>query len=304
MLLARRPFSLFPLPSYPIPPDSGSLSGTCSQISNNDSPPQFSFHAMSLEFDDMPGMGMGVMSKDLSVGALLVCEIASAILFGVLTVQCGIYFDRYKQDKKGLRTLVYTIWFLEFLHQMFSAWWTYQIGIQEFGNMMFMMKSGWRVGAESAAMTLTALIVQLFYARRGYLLNRSLWPISLLVTILAFVAFGAGMAASIEMITLPYFGDFMYYMWLQEIWFSSEAATDLLVALIVVYSLGAVKKSGYSSTESGLWRLIMYTISNGVLTSILAFAVIALFKLLPNTLTHPGVAFLLSRVYSNSLLAS
>ncbi|KAF8311102.1 hypothetical protein DL93DRAFT_1520258 [Clavulina sp. PMI_390] len=51
--------------------------------------------------------------------------------------------------------------------------------------------------------TLNAALVQLFYARRGYLLNRSLWPLSLISVILALTSLGMGLGLTIELVTIP-----------------------------------------------------------------------------------------------------
>lgn len=45
---------------------------------------------MDLTRREMPGMGMGLMDLDLSVGVLVLCVMLSAVLFGFLTVQVRI----------------------------------------------------------------------------------------------------------------------------------------------------------------------------------------------------------------------
>lgn len=46
---------------------------------------------MDLTRREMPGMGMGLMDLDLSVGVLVLCVMLSAVLFGFLTVQVRIW---------------------------------------------------------------------------------------------------------------------------------------------------------------------------------------------------------------------
>lgn len=45
---------------------------------------------MDLTRREMPGMGMGLMDLELSVGVLVLCVMLSAIFFGFLTVQVRI----------------------------------------------------------------------------------------------------------------------------------------------------------------------------------------------------------------------
>ncbi|KAF8310860.1 hypothetical protein DL93DRAFT_1564683 [Clavulina sp. PMI_390] len=98
-------------------------------------------------------------------------------------------------------------------------------------------------------------------------------------------------------------GDFPGFEWLKKLWILSEAATDLLVALIVVYSLKVKRKAAHFRKDV-LQRLIVYTISNGLLTSTLAITSFALFQFLPQDGLYPGINLVLARVYANSVVAS
>lgn len=64
-----------------------------------------------------------------------------------------------------------------------------------------------------------------------------------------------------------------FLQWLQASWFSSAAAADIMVSLIVVSSLKGTR-TGWKVTSDGLWSLITYTISTGALTSAMAVVVI------------------------------
>ncbi|KAF8321584.1 hypothetical protein DL93DRAFT_2163194 [Clavulina sp. PMI_390] len=93
-------------------------------------------------------------------------------------------------------------------------------------------------------------------------------------------------------------------IWINYLWFTSAAATDLLVAFIVVLSLGATRYSYSPDAQRGLRKLIIYTISNGILTSIVAMAGVVLTFVGPPSWIQPGLTVVLARLYSNSLLAS
>ncbi|KAF8310859.1 hypothetical protein DL93DRAFT_1564820 [Clavulina sp. PMI_390] len=244
----------------------------------------------------------GHRNNFLSLGAWLVCEIVSSILFGILTIQCALYFNRFRNDNWGFKALVSVSWFLELLNQTFTLWWTYQVQVRNFGHLAAELKYGWTLGATCSVMSFNAALVQLFFARRGYLLNPSIWPLPLLSVFLAFLAFFAGMTTSIKMMIAS--GEFPGYEWLKKLWILSEAATDILVALVVVHSLGTRRKAAHLSTQGGLQRLIFYTMSNGLLTSILALIVFALFQFVAQLGAYPGVNLVLARIYANSLVTS
>ncbi|KAF8310861.1 hypothetical protein DL93DRAFT_2084045 [Clavulina sp. PMI_390] len=173
------------------------------------------------------------------------------------------------------------------MNQTFTLWWTYQVQIRNFGQPVAKIKFGWTLGAICSIISVNGFLVQLFFARRGFLLNPSNWPLSLLSVALATSAFMAGMITSVKMMLVS--GDFQGYEWLKVLWILSEAATDLLVAFIVVYSLSARRKAAYFGTKGGLQRLMLYTISNGLLTSILAITSFVLFQFVPQYGLYPGV---------------
>ncbi|KAF8321573.1 hypothetical protein DL93DRAFT_1427276 [Clavulina sp. PMI_390] len=240
----------------------------------------------------------------VSIGVWLVCEIVSSVLFGVLTVQCSFYFSRFPNDKWGYKALVSLSWLLEFFNEIFTLWWTYELQIHDFGLVALKPKFEWMPGLLCAITSVNAVLAQLFFARRGYLLSHSVWPLSLFSVALAVLGFVAGIMVSVELITGSVSGDLPEDKWIKSLWTLSEAIADILVASIVVYSLSARRKAAYTSIRKGVGRLMVYTISNGLLTSILALVEFGLFPFLPQSGAHPGFGLVLGRIYANSLLAS
>ncbi|KAF8321588.1 hypothetical protein DL93DRAFT_1433358 [Clavulina sp. PMI_390] len=263
-------------------------------------------HAIPL-LEHSPCMTVSIVSTlqtnvFVSTGVWLVCEILSSILFGILTVQCFFYFDRFRRDKWVLKSLVVLSWALELSNQVVAAWWSYEVQVRNFIERAVVTNCVWAPGAMCAITSINAAILQLYFARRGYLLNASLWPLSLIAVALALLAFISGLIVSGNMMSM--LGDFPEVRWLNKLWVLTEAVTDLLVAGIVVYSLSGRRKVAYTSNRSGVERLMIYTISNGLLTSFLALLVFVLVEFLPHLGAYPGVTLVLARVYANSLLAS
>ncbi|KAF8321587.1 hypothetical protein DL93DRAFT_1432872 [Clavulina sp. PMI_390] len=238
----------------------------------------------------------------VSIGVWLVCEILSSILFGILTVQCFFYFDRFRRDKWGLKALVVLSWVLELSNQFFTVWWSYEVQVRGFIKKAMVTDFMWTPGAICAVTSINAVLVQMFFARRGYLLNPSMWPLSLIAVVLSLVACISGLIVSVKMMTV--LEDFPEGKWLKKLWVISEAITDVLVAGIVVYSLSGRRKVAYTGNRGGVERLMIYTITNGLLTSFLALLVFFLVGFLPHLGAYPGATLVLARVYANSLLAS
>ncbi|KAF8312701.1 hypothetical protein DL93DRAFT_1299455 [Clavulina sp. PMI_390] len=228
---------------------------------------------------------------NLNLGAWLVSKLVSTILFGVLTVQCAFYWNRYQRDQWGLKSLVVTAWILDFANELSMSFWTYLAIIRHFGDLTFMMEeSEWPITTMCIFVSTLALMAQFFYTRRAYLLNKSLWPLCLLSLSLSVLSFISGIALGIEVVAIPNYRN-SRYAWMREVWLISEAATDVLVSCIVVYALTTRRVAASGTVKRGLRRLILYTISDGLLTTVVAVALLILFFLLPNTWTHNGLTF-------------
>ncbi|KAF8311100.1 hypothetical protein DL93DRAFT_1519937 [Clavulina sp. PMI_390] len=250
-----------------------------------------------------------LVDKGLYIGVWLACEIVSTVLFGILTVQSTIYFHQYKNDKQWLKALVCVVWVFELLNQIISVCATYQVLIQNFGP-VFVFSSEWASVAMGLLGVSNAVLVQLFYARRAYLLNKSRWSLSLTCVIAALISFGLGFGTTIELVTMPqtqkaldhkvnhligwlFFANqliigplpILLHQWLKEFWYIGEITTDLTIALVVAHALRvSAREYGYSSSEKGFRGLVLYTVANGFLTSIIMIMAIVLVRTpLPTT---------------------
>ncbi|KAF8321585.1 hypothetical protein DL93DRAFT_1432273 [Clavulina sp. PMI_390] len=244
-------------------------------------------------------------NQDLYIGAWLIGVIVSTILFGILTIQCMFYLNRFKRDRWFFKALVLIVWSLDLIIISLGALWTYLAILRNFGDDSGVFRSAqWTIAPACVDISLNGFLVQLFFARRGYLLNRSLWMISLSAVILATLSFVSGITFTVIMRIVVQDHGSAVYAWLNYLWFTSAAATDLLVALIVVFSLGANSHSYSFHAKRGLRKLMIYTISNGILTSVVAVAGVVLAFVVPPSWIQPALSFVLARLYSNSLLAS
>ncbi|KAF8321568.1 hypothetical protein DL93DRAFT_2093579 [Clavulina sp. PMI_390] len=273
----------------------------------------------------MPGPPI---NKNLWMGAWLVCQIVAAVLFGILTVQCMFYFDRFKQDKRGFKVLVslpvhlsrecrspqYGKHFpynrpdkshietsdsattfpdslprtLDFLIQIFSLCWITIVVSRHYGDMGYMGRSPWAIAP---------VCIVVFRDRYGRFNLSYDW--NLIQSFRSFF-YSTPLNTDRSRVTIPHEG--VLNTWLKDFWFTAEAATDILVALIVVYSLRAGKFANSYNGKQGLRRLVVYTISNGLVTSVVAVVILVLESCSGSyPLTHTLV---LIQLYSNSLLAS
>jgi len=82
-----------------------------------------------------------------------------------------------------------------------------------------------------------------------------------------------------------------------------DAACDSFITLTLVYYLHT-SRTGFKRTESLINRLITWTINTGLLTSIFAIADFICILTMESNLVYVGVFFVVSKLYTNSILAS
>lgn len=151
---------------------------------------------------------------------------------------------------------------------------------------------------------MTAAVVQLFFARRFWLLKeRKGWAVSLLMVILALGGLGCGICLGSLMYTLPRFSDVVNYLPVITCWQACSTACDIVITFSVSWALWN-SKTGFKSTDRLIGKLMVWTINTGALTSILALINIVSFLTTRDTLIYLAAHFILTKLYTNSMLAS
>lgn len=77
---------------------------------------------------------------------------------------------------------------------------------------------------------------------------------------------------------------------------------DVAIAASLCYLL-ATSRTGFSSTDSFITKLVGYTISTGCLTSICSMAIIITSAVMPTNFIFIALQFLVTKLYANSFIA-
>ncbi|KAJ8581619.1 hypothetical protein M405DRAFT_751470, partial [Rhizopogon salebrosus TDB-379] len=80
------------------------------------------------------------------------------------------------------------------------------------------------------------------------------------------------------------------------------ALVDFIIASSLCY-IFATSRTGFSSMDSFLTKLMVYTINTGCLTSICSMTAIITCAVMPRTFIYMAVEFLVAKLYVNSFLA-
>ncbi|KAJ7347626.1 hypothetical protein DFH08DRAFT_1080498 [Mycena albidolilacea] len=230
---------------------------------------------------------------DSSNGALLIGVLVSTFFQGVLSVQAYIYYENFPEDPLSLKALVGFVWTLDFVHLVLISHAMYYYLVTNWGNV--------------AALGLTTIELDLHLA---YFLHR-VWRFSnrnkLLTGVLttgctATLVLDLLLAA--QTIAGRYSTKIAPSSKRQSIAvFSTGGANDLAIALVLCWYMQR-RKSEFDRTKFVLTRIIRFTVSTGLVTSLLALGTLAAYVGSPDTFIWLAMYVSLGRMYTNALLAT
>ncbi|KAH9083779.1 hypothetical protein EDB83DRAFT_2563621 [Lactarius deliciosus] len=235
-------------------------------------------------------------------GAAFVGLLVSTTLFGLTIVQTWMYFWHYwKKDPKALKFFVAFITVMDTLHTILCAYVVYWYLVLNFGNFESLGSSMWAMNIQVVISIFVGASVQLYYARRVYIVSQSIF-IPILIAALVVLGSSFGFLFTAKEFILKQFSRFHSLTWIPCVGMTTNALADLLIATAMCWSLYR-RKTGYARTDSIIMTLMAYSINSGLLTSVLAGAMTISFVVSPSSLIWLAFFWAMSKCYANSLLA-
>ncbi|PPQ79525.1 hypothetical protein CVT25_003407 [Psilocybe cyanescens] len=250
---------------------------------------------------------------DTTFGAAYIGVVAAGVLYGVSFVQAWYYFLKYQQDVWYIKSLVGSpsishasariscvriqvgaVWAFETVHQALISHTVYQYVITNYNNPGSLEYIVWSVlvsNHQSHTASFLSIIpkarstVQWSYRVVGPGLSHltSMDVYAFVVALLSFLVnrfIGLSMAVNLL-----------------------GAVTDVAIAAALFVFLHR-SRTGFKKSDTMISKLIAFTVSTGLLTSICAVASLVSILASGNTLIYVAFYFSLGRLYSNSVLAT
>lgn len=239
------------------------------------------------------------------VGPLLLGGLFSFCLYGISIVQLYIYYLSFPGDMLWIQITVYMLFVLDTFQSTVTCALTWSAMCSGWGRPEALEVPGWGFSAIPAVSGIVSAWVQCFFAWRIYVLGKwRLIPVA--IVMLALAQASGGLAAGIRFVPLKFVTELHVVYPMVCVWLGGSALVDVLVAVSMVYLLYAAKKNadGNNRTERMLTRLIRMTVETGVVTAAAASLDLGLFLGFRNNNLHTLLAFMLCKLYTNSLMAS
>ncbi|KAJ6456448.1 hypothetical protein C8R45DRAFT_1034509 [Mycena sanguinolenta] len=238
-----------------------------------------------------------------TLGVTLIGILISCTLYGVTTLQTFIYTKRFwNTDNIRLKLFVILIWILETAHTAFLCSYIFRVAIIDLLNPLALQRTNVSDDITTGITAFIIFFVQCFYTWRLWILSNKKLILVIPLAILVITHLGLEMAVMALTFKWPDFSQFHRITGYFTGAVAVAAATDITIA-IAMFLLLQDRKTGIKSTEQMLNRIVTYTISTGLLTSVIDIVILGAFVGLPNTLVYLCFFDFVPNLYANSLLA-
>ncbi|KAG2031521.1 hypothetical protein BDR03DRAFT_1016007 [Suillus americanus] len=253
-------------------------------------------------------------------GALFIGVIFAAFLFGLSNIQAFFYFQTHRGTGISFPKLtVAWLWTLDALHLFLIVHCIYYYLVAHYADISVLTEIVWSfklqividVSGFSHVLRppthpLQVIIiygVHLLYFHRIWIVGKGRSRV-LPMVVGVIVTLGSGVAISLiwAIYQCHVFSDLITIEWATFMSLGTVAFIDFVIASSLCYLL-ATSRTGFSSTDSIIAKLVAYIINTGCLTSVCSLTAMITCAVMPHNFIFLGVEFLIAKLYVNSFLA-
>ncbi|TFL04297.1 hypothetical protein BDV98DRAFT_602714 [Pterulicium gracile] len=229
----------------------------------------------------------------------------SLALFGVFTMQVWVYFIAFPKDRVWLKSMVFSMWLVDFVNAILLTCALFTLCVVNFGN----PDSLGRLPPTFTVGFFLSIFIdfqcQAFLGYRLWKICGKAWMAGV-CGILIITKAVTGLVASYNLMVTGSVEEFTeHWTWPINVTLGAATANDVFIAVTLSYALWN-KRTGTGFTRGTvqvLERLVRWTVHTGLLISIVTVATNVSFNTMKSNLVWVGLHLLLPRVYSNSVLA-
>jgi hypothetical protein len=210
----------------------------------------------------------------------------------------------YPSDRKRLKALVLTIWFLDTCHTIciWLSLWSYFI--DNYGNLSDINNIPWALALSILFPAILTFFVHNFFALRIFMLSKRNYYLTIPIVVLAVLRVVSATVTTAFMLHLHTFTRFRADV---RFIFTTGLALSTAVDVIITGSLYALlqsSRSGMATLDAVIDALIRYTFETSTLTCAGTIASMLCWAIIPNNLIFMGLHFVIGKLYANSLLVA
>jgi len=226
--------------------------------------------------------------------------------FGITVMQTYVYFTSFPNDPTFIHATIWVLLALDISHITLAWHMDYHWLILNFNNPAALGVTVWSLNITVILTGMITMIVQGFYARRVFILSNRNWFMTISIVVLAAARLVAGVVNAVKFFEIQIIAKFPAACEaIVAVSLGSGTAADLLITGCLVYYLRGHTSPGFNtSTDSLVNKIILWTVNNGLLTSVVGIAVLIAFIFSKNNMIYFAIYVTLSKLYINALLAT
>ncbi|KAG1762554.1 hypothetical protein EDD22DRAFT_567732 [Suillus occidentalis] len=238
-------------------------------------------------------------------GALFIGVILAAVLFGLTNVQAFIYCQAHaRAGVTFFKLVVFWLWILDALHLALTVHGVYYYLVMNYANPSALTEVVWSLKLQLVVNVIIIPTVHLLYVHCIWRICQGRSKIIPVIALGMVVILSSGVA--VPLVWAQYkttlFKNLAGIAWSTYLSLSAATFVDVVIASTLCYLL-ATSRTGFSSTDSFITKLVGYTISTGCLTSICSMAIIITSAVMPTNFIFIALQFLVTKLYANSFIA-
>lgn len=222
--------------------------------------------------------------------------------YGIMTGQMLRYYQTYQKDARWIRYFMLYLFFVETSSLLFQIGIIYEPLIIRYGTLQALTTSPLLLPADAISIVVVSTPIQIFTAWRISVITGSIL-LSILISLLSVISFGGSLLVTAFVTIRNEYQEFQSFSPAVIVWLISSAACDLLIAIVLTYSLWS-HKTGFTAVDGQINRVIRLTVQTGAITAMAAVTDVILFLAFPTTTIQFIPDFPLSKLYTICLLST
>ncbi|OCH91936.1 hypothetical protein OBBRIDRAFT_825042 [Obba rivulosa] len=260
---------------------------------------------------------------DSSLGALFLGQFVSAVyisirsllhplpdsthsLYGITSLQTGVYFRRKSQDPFAMRCLVFLIWILDCFHVTLVTLGIYSYLVTHFDDIVVASKPNWSFSMLPATTTISMVVIRSVFVYRLWKLSNKSVFMPIVVAALSLFSTGDSIYLSVKLLSIPSWLALRQYSWCMYGGLGAQILAEVIIMTSQYTYLRRFRcfNSTFTSTSSVIQTIMTYSINTCLIVCLCAVMCLVTAAVFPNDLIFAAFYCASSKFYSNALLAN
>ncbi|KAJ7472863.1 hypothetical protein B0H11DRAFT_2430613 [Mycena galericulata] len=238
------------------------------------------------------------------VSPLLFGSLFNFLSFGILVIQIYVYRACFPRDSLIIKFLVYFVFLVVLVCICLNASDMYYWFGSGYGHPERLVDLRYSIIYAPLLGAIISTLVQLFFCYRIFIIKRSVWPISMLISMISLAAFAGGVGGGIDALIEKYRVRGPESVILSYVWLVSGAAADIMIAVMMTYLLLRVSSAAHPSTRDVVKDVVTLIIETNTFSALVAVLSLGFFVGHGTLYYFSCPIIVLPGIYANTLLAT